>query len=242
MAKLRVYELAKELGLDSRALMTRLGELGVFVRSASSPIEPDVVRRLRTEFPVGSAAVPGSGFSQRVATPEVIFSPPLPEPRTYLTRQRRNPFAGSGAPPLRGARRNGAGRARRDAEEVFGAEAVTRTSRDFTHGRETYPDGYGWAWQRHVIDHETYVEFLRVGVEPHEADLANECLLAGMRPAELMTRLGEKCVIEWLRDGQPAEKVAGTLAECRQDPRSRHLVVDRDAPGVSTRGDCRRIV
>ena len=51
MAKVRVYELAKELGVESKTIMTKLTELGEFVRSASSTIEPPVVRKLRDAFP-----------------------------------------------------------------------------------------------------------------------------------------------------------------------------------------------
>ncbi len=46
MAKVRVYELAKELGLESKDLLKKLNDMGEFVRSASSTIEPPVVRRL----------------------------------------------------------------------------------------------------------------------------------------------------------------------------------------------------
>ena len=38
MAKVRVYELAKEFGVESKAVMAKLQELGEFVRSASSTI------------------------------------------------------------------------------------------------------------------------------------------------------------------------------------------------------------
>ncbi|GAA3811987.1 translation initiation factor IF-2 [Cellulomonas soli] len=56
MAKVRVYELAKELGVESKTIMNKLGELGEFVRSASSTIEPPVVRKLRDMYPVGGGA------------------------------------------------------------------------------------------------------------------------------------------------------------------------------------------
>ncbi|MDY0814270.1 translation initiation factor IF-2 [Kitasatospora purpeofusca] len=64
MAKVRVYELAKELGLESKAVMAKLTELGEFVRSASSTIEAPVVRKLTDALGVaptggGSAAKPG---------------------------------------------------------------------------------------------------------------------------------------------------------------------------------------
>lgn len=51
MAKIRVYELAAELGIDSKRLLGYLREQGEFVRSASSTIEPPVVRRIREQYP-----------------------------------------------------------------------------------------------------------------------------------------------------------------------------------------------
>ena len=56
MPKVRVYELAKELGVESKVVMTKLQEMGEFVRSASSTVEPPVVRRLRTEMPAAPPA------------------------------------------------------------------------------------------------------------------------------------------------------------------------------------------
>ena len=50
MAKVRVYELAKEFGVESKAVMVKLQEMGEFVRSASSTIEAPVVRRLKEAF------------------------------------------------------------------------------------------------------------------------------------------------------------------------------------------------
>ena len=51
MAKVRVYELAKELGLESKELLAKLAEVGEFVRSASSTVEAPVVRKLMDKFP-----------------------------------------------------------------------------------------------------------------------------------------------------------------------------------------------
>ena len=56
MAKVRVYELAKELGVESKILLGHLKEQGEFVRSASSTIEPPVVRKIRETFPKELAA------------------------------------------------------------------------------------------------------------------------------------------------------------------------------------------
>ncbi|HEY2316565.1 MAG TPA: translation initiation factor IF-2 [Streptosporangiaceae bacterium] len=60
MAKVRVYELAKEFGVESKAVMAKLQEMGEFVRSASSTIEAPVVRRLKDEF-AGQTAKAANG-------------------------------------------------------------------------------------------------------------------------------------------------------------------------------------
>ena len=58
MSKYRVYELAKELGVESKVLLAKLSEMGEFVRSASSTIESPVARRLQEAFPAGSVPEP----------------------------------------------------------------------------------------------------------------------------------------------------------------------------------------
>ena len=63
MAKVRVYELAKEFGVESKAVMAKLEEMGEFVRSASSTIEAPVVRRLKEAFNGGGAK--GGGAATR---------------------------------------------------------------------------------------------------------------------------------------------------------------------------------
>ncbi|MGN7703017.1 translation initiation factor IF-2 [Cellulosimicrobium sp. 22601] len=77
MAKVRVYELAKELGVESKTIMTKLTELGEFVRSASSTIEPPVVRKLRDAFPAG-----GGAASKPAARPAAPKPAPKPEAKT----------------------------------------------------------------------------------------------------------------------------------------------------------------
>ncbi len=47
MAKLRVYELAKELGLGSKALILELEKLGVEVRSHMSSLDEDAAKLVR---------------------------------------------------------------------------------------------------------------------------------------------------------------------------------------------------
>ncbi|MFC7180900.1 translation initiation factor IF-2 N-terminal domain-containing protein, partial [Kitasatospora paranensis] len=96
MAKVRVYELAKELGLESKAVMAKLTELGEFVRSASSTIEAPVVRKLTDALGAtppagGSSAKPGP---RKPAAPTPAGAPgaaaprpgaPTPGPRPTVT-------------------------------------------------------------------------------------------------------------------------------------------------------------
>ena len=51
MAKVRVYELAKDLGMESKDVLAKLQEMGEFVRSASSTVEPPVVRKFLEKYP-----------------------------------------------------------------------------------------------------------------------------------------------------------------------------------------------
>ncbi|MEU7086415.1 translation initiation factor IF-2 [Streptomyces achromogenes] len=75
MAKVRVYELAKEFGVESKVVMAKLQELGEFVRSASSTIEAPVVRKLTDAFQGG-----GSGKSAKPAPRKATPRPAAPSP------------------------------------------------------------------------------------------------------------------------------------------------------------------
>src|ERR1700751_5464685 len=90
VAKVRVYELAKEFGVESKAVMAKLQEMGEFVRSASSTIEAPVVRRLREAF-----AAQGPKQSQaRKADGQVATAPPK-----VAQDGRSEPAPGRPAPP-----------------------------------------------------------------------------------------------------------------------------------------------
>ena len=83
MAKVRVHELAKELGITSKEALSTLKDLGEFVSSASSTIEPPVVKKLRNAYPGAgkSAAKPGSTPAAPAAG-----RPAAPESRVMGTR------------------------------------------------------------------------------------------------------------------------------------------------------------
>ncbi|WP_338751464.1 translation initiation factor IF-2 [Janibacter alittae] len=75
MAKVRVHELAKELGVSSKALLTHLGDMGEFVKSASSTIEAPVVRKVKDNPPA-----PDPKVKKAAAKPAAKPSPAKPGP------------------------------------------------------------------------------------------------------------------------------------------------------------------
>ena len=89
MAKVRVHELAKELGIPSKEALSKLKELGEFVSSASSTIEPPVVKKLRNAYagsaPAGDAkkpaAKPAAGAAKPASTPAAPKAPASSAPK-----------------------------------------------------------------------------------------------------------------------------------------------------------------
>ncbi|MCC7075508.1 MAG: translation initiation factor IF-2 [Acidimicrobiia bacterium] len=71
MAKVRVYELAKELGIPNKELIARLGEMGISVKSHSSSITDEDAARVR------AAGTPAAGAGQ--ASGEAAATPPATE-------------------------------------------------------------------------------------------------------------------------------------------------------------------
>lgn len=84
--KLRVHELAKQLGVTSKELLASLKEQGEFVKTASSTIEPPVVKKMRAHYEAQSGgdategkadkaekaakpAKPGQGNAKKPASP-----------------------------------------------------------------------------------------------------------------------------------------------------------------------------
>ncbi|MDN6460199.1 MAG: translation initiation factor IF-2, partial [Corynebacterium flavescens] len=56
--KLRVHELAKQLGVTSKELLAALKEQGEFVKTASSTIEPPVVKKMRAHYEAQGGSKP----------------------------------------------------------------------------------------------------------------------------------------------------------------------------------------
>jgi translation initiation factor IF-2 len=85
MAKPRVHEVAKELGLSSKEVLAHLEQIGQPAKSHSSSIDEDLAARLRTELGNGAAATaeppaPVEAPPPAVAEPEPVAAAPEPEP------------------------------------------------------------------------------------------------------------------------------------------------------------------
>ncbi|MFN8171067.1 MAG: translation initiation factor IF-2 [Candidatus Nanopelagicales bacterium] len=80
MSKVRVHELAKELGVTSKEVLNKLNDMGEFVKSASSTIEPPVARRLREAMPAAAPAPAKKSSPKAAAAPAPAPAAPAPAP------------------------------------------------------------------------------------------------------------------------------------------------------------------
>ncbi|ART21061.1 translation initiation factor IF-2 [Corynebacterium striatum] len=67
--KLRVHELAKQLGVTSKELLATLKEQGEFVKTASSTIEPPVVKKMRAHYEAQSGGENPAGDQPAKSAP-----------------------------------------------------------------------------------------------------------------------------------------------------------------------------
>ena len=81
-AKPRVHEIAAELGVDSKFALAKLKELGEFVKSPSSTVEPPVARKLRAAIEADPNAKPAEKTDAKpAAKPAAASKAPTPGPK-----------------------------------------------------------------------------------------------------------------------------------------------------------------
>ncbi len=114
----RVYDIAKELGIDTKVALDKLKELGEFVKGGSSTITPPVAKKLRDAFPNAKPkveepkAAPKAPAAPKPSAPkaEEVVAPEAPKPEVApeapkaeapapatpgIPRPGNNPFAAS---------------------------------------------------------------------------------------------------------------------------------------------------
>ncbi|WP_279742044.1 translation initiation factor IF-2 [Rothia sp. RSM386] len=86
MAQPRVHEFAKEVGVPSKEVIAKLKDMGEFVKSSSSTLNPMVLKRLRAEFPAAAAkpaakAAPAESAAKPAPKPAAAKPAVKPAPR-----------------------------------------------------------------------------------------------------------------------------------------------------------------
>lgn len=206
MSTVRIYELARELGVDSKYLLNRLKKEGKFVRSASSVVEPPVVRRLRQD---------------------VVANPP---PRREGARKGHNPFAkrsqadraydfpssarsrlgrsSTAAAPI-GSRHNSD---LDDASRIFGVPRSDLRPARSAGGGGRQIDPWLQAW----IDPAEKREWLATGLSEADLAIVKQCKQIGMTPADLRVALRHgDTPVRRLRSGESVTTVRHKIKEAR---------------------------
>ncbi|WFP17597.1 translation initiation factor IF-2 [Citricoccus muralis] len=89
MAKLRVHEVAKQLGITSKEALSKLQDIGEFVSSASSTIEPPVVKKLKAAY----ADAPAKGDAKKPAAGKPSAPKPAGKKPAAPAAQKPSPAA-----------------------------------------------------------------------------------------------------------------------------------------------------
>ncbi|MEY3434288.1 MAG: hypothetical protein RL057_668 [Actinomycetota bacterium] len=111
MAKVRVYELAKDLGMESKDVLAKLQEMGEFVRSASSTVEPPVVRKFLEKYPpavkpaaaekpVKKAPAKKAAAKKPASEETPVVEQTAPTPEAVVPQQSETPKATPVTPPV----------------------------------------------------------------------------------------------------------------------------------------------
>lgn len=100
MAQPRVHEFAKEVGVPSKEVIAKLKDMGEFVKSSSSTLNPMVLKKLRAEFPAAAAnpaakAAPAESAAKPAPKPAAAkpAAKPAAAPKPGGPRPGNNPFA-----------------------------------------------------------------------------------------------------------------------------------------------------
>ena len=96
MAQPRVHEFAKEVGVPSKEVIAKLKDMGEFVKSSSSTLNPMVLKKLRAEFPAAAAkpaAKAGPAESAAKPAPKPAAAKPAATPKPAGAKPAAKPAA-----------------------------------------------------------------------------------------------------------------------------------------------------
>ena len=116
MAQPRVHEFAKEVGVPSKEVIAKLKDMGEFVKSSSSTLNPMVLKKLRAEFPAAAAKPAAKAAPAKAAADSA--AKPAPKPAAA------KPAAKPAATPKPAAAKPAAKPAPKPAAKPAAAESV----------------------------------------------------------------------------------------------------------------------
>jgi hypothetical protein len=181
--KVRVYELAKELQVESRVIMRELASMGEPARSASSVIEPPAVRRLRQRL----GGHPEPSASERSRSNDS-------KPKRYPTVDRESAIVAAAAifgVPVESLRPTQVRRS------PVGTASTPTTVR----------------WANRLFSPTERDAWLRAGLGEQDDAIAEQCGRFGIRPTDLARLLDGRTAAKRLRGGESVASVAARLAE-----------------------------
>lgn len=207
MAKVRVYEIAKHFEIESPSVLKMLGEMGEFVRSASSTLEAPVARRLcdrlqhlrstgqwppKTQEPVRRPRAP---------SPQVAGLSPAELAAMELLGEDPRAFGKSGR-PRRSSRPPGQ-QARPRGRSAPPPTTMHRRGTDYE------------PWLAEWFDKSQADEWRTGGI--YDPKVAEACIQAGLGPQDLAVRVHHRRVGEQIMGGVPPHVVARDLREQRRE-------------------------
>lgn len=104
MAQPRVHEFAKEVGVPSKEVIAKLKDMGEFVKSSSSTLNPMVLKKLRAEFPAAAAkpaakAAPAESVAKPAPKPAAAKPAAKPAPKPAAAKPAAKPAPKPAAKP-----------------------------------------------------------------------------------------------------------------------------------------------
>jgi hypothetical protein len=207
---MRVYEIAKELGIDSKRVVACLADAGRFVRSASSTLSPDDVRLVREKF--------GNPTTTTTAAPTVptwLTPATGTDPRDEVAADAAALFGPAAAATVR--RRTGTqnkpARPRpktpRPAPPLPTGRPVTAADRRAAEREQKSIQ----EWSTHMIDPVERRAWIDAGLGQDDVRLAEHCLSYGLTPAHLGIRVDGIRAGDRIRGGEAVGSVVARLRE-----------------------------
>ena len=96
---MRVYELARDLGLESKDVLARAQELGIEVKTASSGLDEDEAALVRLSYDEEKAETAPEATEDEATTETVAEEPAAPAPEAVEEVEEAAPKKGKGKPP-----------------------------------------------------------------------------------------------------------------------------------------------